>query len=211
MRTKTLLLTAALVAAGAASSMAQVYSVNVVGYINKSVPKGFYMLANQLNNNTGNKVVDLIPAPVDNTFVYKFNAANGGYVIIDYLGGWEGDDLNMTLSPGEGVFIASPAAQNLTFVGEVVLQSTVTIPHGFSIISSVVPQSAPLDTIGFPAIDNDFVYQYNPSNGGYIINDYLGGWEGDGNGVAPTPAIGESFFFYSPATANRSWTRTFTP
>src|SRR6478672_7317898 len=47
MRTKTLLLTAALAAVGVSSSMAQVYSVNVVGYVNKSVPKGFYMLANQ--------------------------------------------------------------------------------------------------------------------------------------------------------------------
>jgi len=211
MRTKTLLLTAALAAVGVSSSMAQVYSVNVVGYINKAVPSGFYMLANQLNNTTGNKVVDLIPAPLDNTFVYKFNPANGGYVIIDYLGGWEGDDLNMTMAPGEGVFFSSPAPQNLTFVGEVVQQSSVTLPPGFSIISSVVPQSQPIDTLAFPAQDNDFVYQYNPSNGGYIINDYLGGWEGDGNGVAPTPAIGESFFFFSPAVANRTWTRSFTP
>lgn len=196
-------------AAGVSSSLAQVYSVNVVGYVNKTVPSGFYMLANQLNNGTGNKVVDLIPAPADNTFVYKFNAANGGYVIIDYLGGWEGDDLNMSLNPGEGVFISSPSQQNVTFVGEVVLQSSVSLPNGFSIISSVIPQSAPIDTMGFPAADNDFVYQYNPSNGGYIINDYLGGWEGDGNGTAPTPAIGESFFFFNPG-GTRAWTRTFT-
>jgi len=212
MRTKTLLLTAALVAAGAASSMAQVYSVNVVGYINKQIPKGFAMISNQLDNKTGNKVVDLIPAPPNNTFVYKFDPSSGGYVIIDYLGGWEGDDLDMTLKPGEGVFISSPSVHNATFVGEVQLTSSVPITKGFTIISSVVPQANPLDTMGFPAVNGDFVYQYDPSSGGYRINDYLGGWEGDDNGVAPTPAIGESFFLYHPTTAaNTAWNRTFTP
>jgi hypothetical protein len=211
MRTKTLLLTAALAAAGVASSMAQVYSVNLVGYINKQVPKGFAMIANQLNNGTGNKVVDLIPNPPDNTFVYKFDKTSGGYTIIDFLGGWEGDDLNMTLSPGEGVFISSPSAHTATFVGEVQLASSVPIAQGFSIISSVVPQSSPLDTIGFPAVDGDFVYQYDSATGGYRINDFLGGWEGDDNGVAPTPAIGESFFLYHPTTSPAStWNRTFT-
>jgi len=211
MRTKTLLLTAALAAVGVTSSMAQVYSVNLVGYINKQVPKGFAMIANQLNNGTGNKVVDLIPNPPNNTFVYKFDATSGGYITIDYLGGWEGDDLDMTLSPGEGVFISSPTAHTATFVGEVQLSSAVSIPKGFSIRSSVIPQSAPLDAMGFPAVNGDFIYQFDAASGGYRINDYLGGWEGDDNGVAPTPAIGESFFVYHPTTAAPStWSRTFT-
>ena len=46
MRTKTLLLTAALAAAGVVSSMAQVYSVNSVGYVNLTLPNGFSMIAN---------------------------------------------------------------------------------------------------------------------------------------------------------------------
>jgi len=210
MRTKTLLLTAALAAVGVASSMAQVYSVNVVGYINKSLPQGFYMLANQLDNGTGNKIVDLIPAPPDNTFVYKFKPSNGSFIIIDYLEGWEGDDLNMTLAPGEGVFISSPAAQTVTFVGEVKTGlSSVSIIPGFNVYSSVVPQSAPLDTMGYVANDGDFVYQLKAS-GGFKVNDYLEGWEGDDNGTAPTPAIGESFYVYNP-NASKAWTRNFVP
>jgi len=209
MRTKTLLLTAALVAAGAASSMAQVYSVNVVGYINKALPKGFYMLANQLDNKAGNKIVDLIPTPPDNTFVYKFKPSNGSFIIIDYLEGWEGDDLNMTLNPGEGVFISSPAAQSVTFVGEVVNSSSIPVIQGFNVYSSVVPQSAPIDTLGYVANDGDFVYQLK-ATGGFKVNDYLEGWEGDDNGTAPTPAIGESFYIYNPNAA-KAWTRTFTP
>ena len=75
MRTKTLLLTAALTAAGVATSMAQVYSVNMVGYINQSIPQGFSMIANQLNASPDNKVTTLLPAPPASTSVFKFNAA----------------------------------------------------------------------------------------------------------------------------------------
>src|SRR5947207_10303632 len=54
MRTKTLLLTAALAAAGAASAMAQnVYSVNAVGYANVSVPSGFSMIACPFEQTSG--------------------------------------------------------------------------------------------------------------------------------------------------------------
>jgi len=209
MRTKTLLLTAALIAAGVASSTAQVYSVNLVGYINKQLPAGFYMLANQLDNGAGNKIVDLIPNPPDNTFVYKFKPSNGSFIINDYLEGWEGDDLNMTLAPGEGVFISSPSAQTVTFVGEVKTGTTsLNVIPGFNVYSSVVPQSAPLDQLGYVANDGDFVYQLKAS-GGFKVNDYLEGWEGDDNGVAPTPAIGESFYIYNPG-AQKSWSRTFT-
>jgi len=211
MRTKTLLLTAALVAAGAASSMAQVYSVNLVGYINKSLPKGYYMVANQLNNGNGNKLVDLIPNPAEGTTVYKAKTT-GGYLIDDFAdGAWEGDDLNMTLAPGEGAFINSPVAQTVTFVGEVTLSSSITRPAGYRIVSSVVPQAGALDTLSFPAVEGQFTYQFKPG-GGYIINDFAdGAWEGDGNGATPTVAIGESFWWFVPASAgSATWTRNFT-
>jgi len=118
----------------------------------------------------------------------------------------------MTLSPGEGAFISSPSAHTVTFVGEVQLSSDVSIPAGFSIISSVVPQNAPVDTLGFPAAEGDIVFQYNPANGGYIANDFAdGAWERDNGGTAPTPAIGESFFVsHKKGTPTAHWTRTFT-
>jgi len=207
MRTKTLLLTVALAAAGVASSMAQVYSVNLVGYINKQVPAGFVMIANQLNNGTGNKVVDLIPNPPEGTFIYKFNGAT--YDIISFVdGAYEGSALNMTMAPGEGVFIKSPSAHTATFVGEVMLSSDVTIPSGFAIRSSVIPQSGTLDSLLFPATEGDFVYFFNTATGSYNIAAYVdGAWEG--NAAPPTPAIGESFFVKHAGAATH-WTRTFT-
>lgn len=64
MRTKTLILSAMIGVAGIASSFAQnVYSVNVVGYINLTLTTPFSMIANQLDNLQGNLVKDLIPAP----------------------------------------------------------------------------------------------------------------------------------------------------
>ena len=50
MRTKTLLLSAAALAAGVVTSMAaNTYSVNVVGYINVTVQPGFNIIGNQLD------------------------------------------------------------------------------------------------------------------------------------------------------------------
>jgi len=217
MRTKTLLLTAALTAAGVATSMAQaVYSVNMVGYINASVPTGFTMLANQLNASPDNKVVTLLPAPPEGTQVYKFNPVTGGYVFIQYVdGAWEGDDLDMTLSPGEGVFLSANTAFTATFVGEVQLTSAVPVAPGFSVVSSALPQSLPLSGappagLGFPVGEGDQVYQYNSATGGYTFNQFIdGAWEGDSGGAAPTPAISEAFFVNN-AGASKSWARTFT-
>src|SRR5689334_14692664 len=64
MRTKTLLLTAALSAAGLLPSMAQVFSVNAVGYVNQSVPaNGLAILAVPLNGNPNNSLNNTLPIP----------------------------------------------------------------------------------------------------------------------------------------------------
>src|SRR5258705_7464824 len=216
MRTKTLLLTAVLAEAASASSMKEVYSVKMVGYINQAIPSGFSMVANQLNGSPDNKVTTVLAAPSNGTQVFKFNPATGGYIFIQFVdGALEGDDLNMTLAPGEGVFLSSPGAQTATFVGEVALSSSVPLPAGFSVVSSALPQSLPLTPappsgLGFPVGNGDQIYQFNPLSGGYIFNQYVdGAWEGDNGGGAPTPAIGEAFFVQNGGTAKK-WDRTFT-
>jgi len=215
MRTKTLLLTAALCAAGAATSMAQVYSVNMVGYINHTVPSGFSLIANQLNASPDNRVTTLFAAPPDGTQVSKFIPATSTFEGITFVdGAWEGDNVNMTLNPGEGVFINPPSSFQVTFVGEVALSSSVPLVPGFQIISSALPQSLPLTGtppagLGFPVAEGDQTFLFDPASDTYKIDSFIdGAWEGDSLGV-PTPAIGQAFY-YKRASGTANWTRTFT-
>ena len=61
MRTKALLLGAAVGAIGLATSMAQVYSVNIVGYVNTTIPTGFSIICNPLNATGGNTIGNVMP------------------------------------------------------------------------------------------------------------------------------------------------------
>jgi hypothetical protein len=205
MRTKTLLLTAALGAVGLTSSVAQqVFSVNAVGFVNVAVPPGFSMIANPLNAPT-NTVPALFAGVPDGTTIYKFDGTSYSVNSLD-LGEW--GNPAQTLVPGEGAFIRNPGTTpfTVTFVGEVMQGSLSNpIPAGFSIKSSQVPQSAALDTVlGFPAADGDIVYQFSNAQNTYVIHALdLGEWSGG----APVPAVGESFFVKKVAAGN--WTRTF--
>jgi hypothetical protein len=207
MRTKTLLLTAALVAAGAASSMAQVYSVNAVGYVNLSIPKGFSMIGNQFVQ-PSYTLGTLIPNPPPSTVVYKFTPA--GYLIytfddIDLV--WY-PDANGTIPLGSGVFILAPSAFSLTFVGEVP-QGTLTTPtpKGFSIVSSQVPQAGTVSTLGLQGEPADVIYRYVPGAGYniYTFDDIDLVWYPS----EPSVGVGEAFFLLKNGSA-ANWTRTFT-
>jgi len=210
MRTKTLLLTAALCAAGAATSMAQVYSVNMVGYINQSIPAGFSLIANHLNNSPDNRVISLFPTPPEGTVVFKFNPATDLFTNARFVdGAWE-NDLTITLGPGEGAFINAPTAFTQTFVGEVALSSSVNVADGFSIASSALPQSLPISQappagLAFPVGAGDQIFRFNPATDLYTMHRFVDGeWEGG----EPVPAIGESFWINN-AGAAKNWTRTF--
>ncbi|MEO7676157.1 MAG: hypothetical protein ABIV39_05265 [Verrucomicrobiota bacterium] len=205
MRTKTLLLTAVLSVAAAASSMADVFSVNVVGYVNTVLRPGFNMIANPLRG-TNNGINTLIPTPGVGSLLYKLGASGSFDQIAENFGpgNW---DVNLTLAPGEGAFIQVPALTTNTFVGEVIQGTTTNnIPAGFSIRSSIVPQSAGLTGVGgleFPAVTGDIVFLFNAATQAYSIHEYFGpNWD-----VLPVPAVGQSFWVQKAAPA--SWVRTF--
>jgi len=215
MRTKTLLLTAALVAAGAASSMAQVYSVNAVGYINLSVPKGFSIIGNQLNATPNNQVQYVFGNLPQATTLYVYDNASGHFSINSYdtdFQAWDAPD--QVIGPGTGVFILnSGSAYNVTFVGEVP-QGTLntSMGHGFNLVASQVPQGGLLQTgLGYiPSSTGggDVVYQYVNSTGHYLISSYdsdFASWD-----VEPTLAVGEGAYIFRGATGAATWSRTFT-
>jgi len=225
MRTKALLLTAALAAAGVSTSVAQVYSVNAVGYVNLTLPQGFTMVANPLNAGTGNNTVAKLFAPANMSAtptgcrVYVYNPTTGGYLTATFsslTSAWGGTGASAEILPGDGVFFQNltSGALTATFVGEVKQGSLSTaIPQGFSIKSSQVPQAIDPDSTSLPATDRipgapgDRVYRYNQSTGAYTTYQFsslTGAW----NPSLPTFNVGEAFFFQrlNPATA---WTRTF--
>jgi hypothetical protein len=212
MRTKTLLLTAVLGAAGIVSTMAQVYSVNAVGYVNVNLPKGYSLIANPLNNGQ-NKLTDLIPTAPDSSVVYKWVGA--GFDVdppnyIDGFGWFNGDIANYKLNPGDGFFIYVPAATPVTFVGEVPQGNLANpLPVGYSIKASQVPQAGTLTQLGFAPAMDDFVYQWKGADQSYDPNppQYFGaevGWFP----AEPTLGVGEAFFLFRTGAAG-SWNRTF--
>lgn len=207
MRTKALLVAAAL-AAGLASSMAQnVYSLNVVGYHNVTIPaNGFALIANQLQT-PNNTLASLIPNPPVNTTVYKYNAGWTAYVFDELDEAWSPDG-NATINPGEGLMVKNVqnTPMNITFVGEV-LQGELTnpLPAGYAVRSSMVPQAGGISSIlGFPAQPNDTVYKYAGGYTAYVFDELDEAWSPS----EPVIGVGEAFF--SRKIAGGSWVRNFT-
>lgn len=209
MRTKTLILAAAISAAGLATSMAQtVYSVNTVGYVNLTIGPGYSIIANPLIGAT-NTIPALFAGVPTSTVIYKF--VNGSYQINTLRPGALGwSDKTMTLVPGEGVFIYNPgAALTNTFVGDVASGNlTNAIPQGYSIVSSMVPQGGKLTTdLGYVTGSGiQQVYLFDNASQSYTIKSTLpsGAW----NGGEPVINVGQGFFINVPSA--RNWTRTFT-
>jgi len=209
MRTKTLLLTAALAAAGAASAMAQnVYSVNAVGYVNKSVQSGYSLLANPFVV-ADETLHNLIPVATDNTICYK--PTGGSFTINTYLteiADWDPNPPE-TINLGDGVIMYNlGAAFNVTFVGEV-KQGTPVANHinaGITVKSSKVPQAGRLTSdLGFNPTANSISYQYD-AGGGFIVRSFAvadGIWDPD----EPVLGIAEAFFIDSAAA--QDWNRNF--
>lgn len=208
MKTLKALLCLSALAGGIVVSQAQnVYSLNVVGYVNVPVAGNtfFTMVANPLNT-ANNTIGSVIAAPPDFTTLYKYTGT--GFAISTFLfGAW--DDATFTLNPGEGAIIQSATAFTTTFVGEVMTGNlTNSFPAGYSIRSSMVPQAGTLTALGLtPASLTDFdtVYQFNTATQGYdIFSLVFGSW----SPAEPTLKVGESIWLQTAAPGQ--WIRNFT-
>jgi hypothetical protein len=236
MRTKTLLLAAALSAAGLATSLAQsnVYSLNVVGYINiPTTNAGFYLLANQLDfDGTG----------VNNTIETSFGTGQGGttypngtrlFAFNKLTGLWVQDLFNAGawvvgggkdfvnangVQPGQGVFYQKVAGgpDQITFVGNVLQGALVNTPYvGLNVTSSKVPQSGGVISVLGLSMPSDAIVPLqnvtrhkswvNAGGGDYLQSVYANGAWPSGE---PNIFVGEAFFLR--AHTNSTWTRNFT-
>jgi hypothetical protein len=207
---KKTLLCAALVAAGIATSVAQnVYSLNVVGYYNITIPANqLVMIANQLNT-TNNTRASLLPNGPAGATLYKYSGGYTAYVFDDLDNAWTPDG-NATLNPGEGAFFRSPNATTLTFVGEVMQGSlTNTTPINVQVMrSSMVPQAGGITSVlGLPGEGGDTVYKYAGGYTAYVFDDLDLAWTPS----EPSFSVGEAFFLKKAPTSTQAlWVRNFT-
>jgi hypothetical protein len=239
MRTKTLICAAAL-AAGVATSMAQsnVYSLNVVGYVNKALTGGFSynMIANPLNNTAvnGNNITNLfkLPAGHDGDQIIRWDSVNAGfqgdtYVWDEASSQWLKNGATLggfVLNVGEGVFyINQNANMTNTFVGDVIQGPfTNNLSGGFAY--NAVGSSAPLggnftNSIGglnpIPVAGHDgdqIAFWDIPGatlSGNSVVYDEAGSqWVGTPNNNLNI-GIAEGFFYINQG-ANLTWVRNFT-
>ena len=163
MRTKTLLLSAAALAAGLVSSFASssnVYSVNIVGYVNKATAGGVSAIGNPLIANGGNNPTNVFPnadGHLDFNVLLVWNGLSFDQYYFDSTkssgftdGGGTATLFPPNLNPGTGFLynniIGDPQS---TFVGQVTgvvtndphLLATVTLPGSplLQLITSPIP------------------------------------------------------------------------
>jgi len=213
MRTKiTALLGLAAVAVGLSTAQAQnVYSLNVVGYVNVTLTDGqFSFLSYPFQDVNGN---------FDITNTLPVGDVQTGAVLYQWLGtqwnpnnptwyagyGWYPD---VIISNGVGFFILPAATSTLTMVGQVQQGAiSYTIPTGLSTLANMVPVSTnfPTAAVGNNA-DNMLTWgpgqEWNPNAWTY----YAGyGWDNGGNpgDSADGPLLnpGDAVFYENTAGA----------
>tara|TARA_Y100001934_G_scaffold170584_1_gene202489 strand:+ start:2886 stop:3737 length:852 start_codon:yes stop_codon:yes gene_type:complete len=230
MKAKSLILAAAIGVASAIPATAQntVFSVNAVGFVNKTVSDGFTLIANPLiaeNNTLAGLFGTTLPS---GTQIFKFDP-NQGFISSQFfdLGGgttlWvPGGAEATTVVPGEGFFINIPGGtgnHTITFVGNVP-QGTLDTPlsQGFQLISSQVPQAGEIvSDLGLPIGNQDQIFKFNKSSGFISIQFFdLGGgttlWvnsEFGGQNIPPSVDVGEGFFLNRQAAGSATWSRNF--
>jgi len=216
--TKALLCAAAIVATGAISAVAQnnVYSLNIVGYVNVPISSGYSLIANPLSAGVTNGANEIM-TPIDGEAILTWSGSAFNYVSYDSgFGGWIDINFNPStppsLPPGKGFFFLNPgAATTVTFVGSVVpgpgVTNSMALPSGYSLVGSPLPASASVITaapVSVPQVDGMAILTWNGT--AYTYRSYdsgFGGWI-DINfnpATAPSYTVGQGFFYLNPGSS----------
>jgi len=207
---KTLLMAAAALAAGVISSQAQVYSLNIVGYVNVAAQVGnFTLISNPLNAPT-NTLANLIPNPPPGSQFFKYTTGSGytTYTFDDFDLVWLPNDV--AFAPGEGGFLKVKSNYTNTFVGNALTGSqTNNIPAGYAMVSCKIPVGGSVTNslVNFPASAGDQLFKYTPGLGWttYTFDDFDLVWLPS----VPTISVGEALFSLKSGSAQ--WIQTVNP
>jgi hypothetical protein len=241
MRTKTLLVAAAALAAGVIASQAQssnVYSANVVGYVNLTVKPGYNLLTAQLVD-TANPTGPINPIltnsadlPDGSTFFAWNDGAQDFTPAANWVSGagggpaWYNSDyseLAADIAPrGTSFFVWNSGSTDctITLVGEVPQgTNTASVVPAYGFLADFVPASQEIKTNGFPIATGSTLQTFDP-----VAQDYAVAL----NGVGPAdggpdwynsdysevvnyaPPVGGGFLYFNPNTVADAWIRVFT-
>jgi hypothetical protein len=213
MKAKTLLIAAAALAAGVMTSQAQVYSQNIVGYINVPLnnASGYSLVANQLDldgTGTNNSIYTTVGTNLPNgTKVEAWNGATFKSSTINN-GVWSLNNQVVTnaVNPGSGFFIFYSAPTNITFVGNVITGTNIyNYNYSYDIAAPSGPVTGTIGTaLGYVPNNGDVVEVWNGST--FKSHTYSGGaWSGIG-GEPVFSTVGQAVFLH-PSTTPVSWTQ----
>ena len=205
---KTLLIAAAALAASVISSQAQVYSQNIVGYVNQSIGgnAAYTMLVAPLQTtNNVNNAEQLLPALQPNDNILVFNGAGFDTYVFVTSGLWigpAGPGPAPTINAGSAFFYENNGSSTITntYVGTVTLSNTVPFTGGaaYNLVGSTAPIGTDLEStnLHLPLQPNDNVLLFNGNGYDTYVFVTSGLWIGPaGPGPAPTVSVGQGFFY----------------
>lgn len=223
MRTKALLCAAAL-AAGALTSMAQsnVYSLNIVGYVNVDAPIGNLTYVNPLDVDGVNSATNVLKLPDGTILSFWTGSAFDSWYFDSTLGiapdGWYAADgvtprTAPLLPPGKGFYLNPPAHFTNTFVGNVVpapgATNSMNVGVGNFLVGSPMPVGGYVTNVAMnlKLPDGTIVNQWNGGKFvGFYFDSSLGiapdGWylpDGVTPGAPPVLNLGQSMFVNAPS------------
>jgi hypothetical protein len=197
-------------AASAAWGQSNVYSINIVGYVNLMLFPGDNLIASQLGttNDTLNNV--LAAGVADGSTLSKWDPlANRFLPTSTYDAATASWSINYSLTYGEGALLHSPASATNTFVGEVDPAlvdtsggGTISFANwhpnyasGLYLLSCPVPlgNASFAQVVGRDPLNGEWVETLDASTQTYSITTFHGGTGWD-NGD-PTLAVGQAAFF----------------
>jgi len=216
-----MLLSALLGTLGSVSLMAQstnVYSLNVVGYVNVTIPANSYEIVScplvATPDNTLNTLLPNSTGTYLKVKVFFFSGSTGYTIETGTKTGWQLGGTE-AISPGQAVFVFNPsttAPLTLTFVGTVAsgAQANVLAP-GYNLVSSIVPTSGNLVTNSISLLTNavlkDKVFVFDPVAGYSVFTAAKAGAWSPSDPIIPN--VGEGFFYQNNSTTPLTWTENF--
>lgn len=216
---KTLLITAAALVAGVVSSNAQVYSANIVGYVNQPLTSGtLTLVCNPLDDgtNTANDVCASLPNKStiqlwNGTGFTAYSKTSSGFTL-------SGVQNNPALPVGLGFFVKSSGNFTNTYVGNVIPAPggnsvTNSFPSGvLELVGSPLPVSGTFQDVGtnslnlYATLPNKSTVQFWNGAGFTAYSKTSSGFTLSGAPSNPNYTVGQGFFVKGSGAF--SWVQT---